>query len=92
MECYRRAKAAGFRVLMAKDTTLQDLKEGMQVIFDFGGGRGHTGIISGITGTGFKLISGNTNDDGSRDGYKVVEKGYSLKYAKLHSFIDYPDI
>jgi len=35
---------------------------------------GHIGIVSDITEKGFKSIEGNSNNTGSREGIKVVEK------------------
>lgn len=42
-------------------------------IMDFGGGKGHTGMVETITPDGMlHTIEGNSNDDGSREGYEVV--------------------
>lgn len=44
-------------------------------IMDFGHGLGHTGFIVEVLADGtFKTIEGNTNNDGSREGYEVEYK------------------
>src|SRR5690606_2045755 len=37
-------------------------------IFDWGGGAGHTGIVSSYKDGVYQLVEGNTNDAGGRDG------------------------
>lgn len=41
----------------------------------------HVGIVSGSTATSFETIEGNTNDDGSREGFEVCaqSRGYKNK-------------
>jgi hypothetical protein len=41
-------------------------------IMSFGNGTGHTGIVVSIAGNMVHTIEGNTNDDGSREGYEVA--------------------
>lgn len=43
-------------------------------IMDFGGGKGHTFIVSGVSGDKVNTIEGNSNDEGSREGYEVCRK------------------
>lgn len=43
-------------------------------IMDFGGGKGHTGIVEKVEGIHIHTIEGNTNDDGSREGYEVARR------------------
>ena len=52
------------------------------VIFDYGGGKGHTGIIEAVDGDTLTTIEGNTNDDGSREGYEVARRQRSAGGAK----------
>lgn len=52
------------------------------VIFDYGGGKGHTGIVEAVDGDTLTTIEGNTNDDGSREGYEVARRQRSAAKAK----------
>lgn len=52
------------------------------VIFDHGGGKGHTGIVESVKGDTLTTIEGNTNDDGSREGYEVARRQRSASSAK----------
>ena len=49
-------------------------KENAEMIMDFGGGLGHTGIIEAIIDGQLHTIEGNTNDTGSREGYEVCRR------------------
>ena len=51
-------------------------------IMDFGGGLGHTGIVTAIYGDKMTTIEGNTNDTGSREGYEVCFRERSIKKCK----------
>lgn len=52
-------------------------------IMDFGGGKGHTGIVEEVLPGGkIKTIEGNTNDDGSREGYEVARRTRSINNCK----------
>ena len=43
-------------------------------IMDFGKGVGHTGFVESVAGNIIHTIEGNTNDDGSREGYEVCRR------------------
>lgn len=44
-------------------------------IIDHGAGKGHTGFVEKILANGtFQTIEGNTNDEGSREGYEVCRR------------------
>lgn len=43
-------------------------------IMDFGKGLGHTGIVESVDINNIYTIEGNTNDDGSREGYEVCRR------------------
>lgn len=43
-------------------------------IMDFGKGTGHTGIVEKVEDDVIHTIEGNTNDDGSREGYEVCRR------------------
>lgn len=57
-------------------------------IMDFGGGNGHTGFVVKIEGGIVHTIEGNTNDDGSREGYEVAYRERALSSFK--GFIQLP--
>lgn len=56
-------------------------------IMDYGKGKGHTGIIVGFTKDGKKAqtIEGNTNDEGSREGFEVCYRERDL--SKMLGFL-----
>jgi hypothetical protein len=58
MKCYR------FNKPMAGDI----------FIMDFGKGLGHTGIVERVEGAIVHTIEGNSNDEGSREGYEVCRR------------------
>lgn len=43
-------------------------------IMRFGHGTGHTGIVEKVDGEYIQTLEGNTNDDGSREGYEVARR------------------
>lgn len=52
-------------------------------------GAGHTGIVTGVNleaGT-YDTIEGNTNDEGSREGYEVCRRTRKLSAKELRGFI-----
>jgi hypothetical protein len=51
-------------------------------VMDLGKGLGHTGIVEKIVGTTLYTIEGNTNGEGSREGYKVCRKKREIKTIK----------
>jgi hypothetical protein len=85
---YLRRSAGALRLLgMNPNSVLTDPETGCLVIWDEGKGRGHVGIVTGVTTVGGELasiqvISGNTNLDGSREGNAVVERGFSFPQAR----------
>lgn len=57
-------------------------------IMDFGGGTGHTGFVVEIKGSIVKTIEGNTNDEGSREGYEVCYRERPI--SSIKGFIQLP--
>lgn len=57
-------------------------KAGDIFIMDFGKGLGHTGFIERVEGTTLHTIEGNTNDDGSREGYEVCRRARPMSKCK----------
>ena len=63
-----------------KDSTV--IKPGAVFIMDYGKGTGHTGLVEKIVGDLVHTIEGNTNDEGSRDGYEVCRRTRKLSTIK----------
>lgn len=57
-------------------------KEGDIFIMDLGKGLGHTGIVEKVSGDIIHTIEGNTNENGSREGYKVCRRKRETKSIK----------
>lgn len=58
-------------------------QQGDIFIMDYGKGQGHTGFVEKVLLDGkIKTIEGNTNDDGSREGYKVCRRVREIKSCK----------
>jgi hypothetical protein len=52
-------------------------------IMDFGQGKGHTGFVESVLSGGrITTIEGNTNDDGSREGYEVCRRTRQISACK----------
>lgn len=61
-------------------------KPGDIFIMDFGKGQGHTGFVVDVLADGtLKTIEGNTNDDGSREGYEVANR--TRKQSSIKGYI-----
>lgn len=43
-------------------------------VMDYGKGVGHTGLVEKVDGANIHTIEGNTNDEGSREGYEVCRR------------------
>lgn len=52
------------------------------MILDYGKGKGHTGIVESVAGDLVHTIEGNTNDEGSREGYEVAGRVRKISAAK----------
>lgn len=65
------------------------IKPGAQFIMNFGHGKGHTGIVERVEGLILHTIEGNSNNDGSREGYAVVRHKRSLGDIKIKGLIIY---
>lgn len=61
-------------------------KPGDIFIMDYGKGQGHTGFVVDVYSNGtLKTIEGNTNDDGSREGYEVAYR--TRKTSQIKGYI-----
>lgn len=56
-------------------------------IMDFGSGHGHTGFVTAVKGDRIETIEGNSNDEGSREGYEVCRKPGGRPIASIKGFI-----
>ena len=67
-------------------------KQGDIFIMDYGKGLGHTGFVESIDKDGVHIhtIEGNTNDEGSREGFEVCRK--TRKISACKGFIRLPII
>ena len=53
-------------------------------IMDFGKGQGHTGIVEKVENNTVHTIEGNTNDEGSREGYEVCRRERKISTIKAY--------
>jgi hypothetical protein len=58
------------------------IQPGAVFIMDHGKGTGHTGIVVRIHNGLIETIEGNTNDEGSREGYEVCRRTRKLESIK----------
>lgn len=94
LECWRRVLAAKETPIITRQkATAQNILPGYQFILDEGKGNGHTGIVEKVDPDGrLHTIEGNSNTDGSRDGYAVVRQSKRHIYdGNLVGFICYKD-
>ena len=59
-------------------------KAGDIFIMDFGKGLGHTGFVEKVEKYIIHTIEGNTNDDGSREGYEVCRRKRNTNTIKAY--------
>lgn len=65
-----------------KDLRVITPQPGDIFIMDYGKGTGHTGIVEKVVGTTLHTIEGNTNDEGSREGFEVCRRKRDTKTIK----------
>ena len=68
--------------------TSRAVKAGDIFIMEFSKGAGHTGFVEKVAGSLIYTIEGNTNDDGSREGYEVARRQRPISSFK--GFIQLP--
>jgi hypothetical protein len=88
---WNQAKSRGAQ-LIKQAAALADpsiIKPGMIFVMEFGGGRGHTGIVESVDLTKWTVtsIEGNTDSVGSREGVEVARK--TRRISSIKGFIDY---
>ncbi len=65
------------------------VQPGDQFVLLFSGNAGHTGIVEKVEGTILHTIEGNSNNDGSREGYEVVRHQRNITDKALAGFMRY---
>ncbi len=86
--CWKTTKGRKISLAQAKDDPSL-IKPGYQFVLLFHGGVGHTGIVERVEGNVIHTIEGNSNDDGSREGYEVVRHTRVIGGLALVGFIEY---
>lgn len=71
----------------AKDNIVLSSQKGDIFIMDFGGGKGHTGLVISQTSDRIFTLEGNTNDGGSREGDGVYKRNRNR--ATIKGYIRY---
>lgn len=66
---------------------VKDPKPGDIFIMDFGAGKGHTGFVSAVKGSRIETVEGNSNDEGSREGFEVCRKPGGRPMASIKGYI-----
>jgi len=64
----------GWKNVNKKFKFTNDPKPGDIFIMDFGKGKGHTGFVTAVKAGRIETIEGNSNDEGSREGFEVCRK------------------
>jgi hypothetical protein len=62
---------------------------GAQFFLGFSNGNGHTGIVERVEFPFYYTIEGNSNSDGSREGWQVVRHCRRLDAKELLGFVNY---
>ena len=57
------------------------------LIMDFGNGAGHTGFVEMVDAKYVYTVEGNSNDDGSREGYEVVKRKRLRSDPRIKGFL-----
>lgn len=65
------------------------VKPGHIFVMDYGGGRGHTGIVERVNGGKLVTLEGNTNSGGSREGIGVFRREMRKIVDINKGFLDY---
>lgn len=74
LDCWNRTPTN--RKLFAREIAARPelIEPGDQIILRHSAGTGHTGIVERVEGNMVHTIEGNTNQDGSREGFEVERK------------------
>lgn len=89
LDCWNRT-AVQFKIPQAEAIKHPKLiLPGYQIMFNHGKGKGHTGVVERVEGQIVHTIEGNSNSDGSREGYAVVRQKRRIDNKLLAGFIKY---
>lgn len=83
-----RFSASALHMLSLNPTLqIESCEPGCLVVWDHGKGLGHVGICATTDGAIASVISGNTNSDGSREGYEVCEQIKHLNDPRIAGYV-----
>lgn len=71
----------------SKKYVVKNPQKGDLFIMDFGGGQGHIGFVDESQLNIIQTVEGNSNSDGSREGYEVCRKPNGRKTNTIKSFL-----
>ncbi|MFE3849088.1 CHAP domain-containing protein [Flavobacterium sp. LB3P45] len=71
----------------SKKYVVKTPQKGDLFIMDFGGGQGHIGFVNEAEVNTIQTVEGNSNDDGSREGYEVCRKPNGRKTNTIKAFL-----
>lgn len=89
LDCWNRTSASKKLVKTELIRRPELIMPGAQFILKLGAITGHTGIIERVEGLALHTIEGNSNDGGSREGYKVVRHVRHITDKALLGIINY---
>jgi hypothetical protein len=91
LDCWNRTATTKKVFALEAKAKPELLEAGMQFIMTFGHGTGHTGIIESVdvAKRTIHTIEGNSNNDGSREGYAVVRHERRIDDVHFCGFIRY---
>lgn len=70
----------------------EQIKPGDQFIMNYGKGLGHTGIVEKVEGYILHTIEGNSNDEGSREGYEVCRRTRDINDKLFQGILKYSNV
>ncbi len=89
LDCWNKVALSQKITKIAALANPQLVKPGQQFILMFSNGSGHTGIVEKAENQTIYTIEGNSNNDGSREGFAVVRHQRKLTDKALQGFIMY---
>ena len=87
LTCWNRSGAA--RRILKADANDKNILPGYLGIMDFGNLKGHAYMVERVEGRKVFTLEGNTNDEGSREGYEFCRRERSLNDRLLKGFIKF---
>lgn len=88
LDCWN--KTSPNNKILKANATPANILPGYQFILDHGGGAGHTGMVVAVYADGsYDTYEGNTNNDGSANGYGTLARKRKISDKQLKGFIKY---